>query len=133
MKSAIYIDTNVFLARMDKNHKKNKQAMAFLKDIRREGTGVVSTYVIFELIWVLIYLKKPAYIPSVLDKIFKSNIRVIPVNEEVLMAFRNTFEPIHDVKDFLHYTIMKAHGLDTVATFNPGHFKPFGLALHEFT
>jgi predicted nucleic acid-binding protein len=130
--SSIYIDTNVFLARMDKNHQNNVQASRFLKEIRHNGNGVVSTYVIFELIWVLIYLKKPAYIPTVLDKIFKTNIKIIPVTEEILLRFRNTYEPIKDVKDFLHYTIMAACNLDTIATFNPKHFKTFNLKTYDF-
>ncbi|HME54194.1 MAG TPA: PIN domain-containing protein [Candidatus Lokiarchaeia archaeon] len=130
--SSIYIDTNVFLARMDKNHQNNIQASRFLKEIRHEGNGVVSTYVIFELIWVLIYLKKNAYIPIVLDKIFKTNVKIIPVTEEILLRFRNTYEPIKDAKDFLHYTIMASCNLDTIATFNPKHFKAFNLKIYKF-
>ncbi|MHA1731298.1 MAG: type II toxin-antitoxin system VapC family toxin, partial [Promethearchaeota archaeon] len=72
--SPVYIDTNVFLARMNPKHPNHGKATKFLKEVRRSGNGVVSTYTIFELIWVLVYLKKAKYIPSVLDRVFKSNV-----------------------------------------------------------
>lgn len=133
MKPLVYIDTNVFLARMDKKHKHHATAARFLKAIHQEGTGVVSTYTIFELIWVLVYLDKAPFIPIVLDKVFKTNVKVVPVNEEMLRQYRNTFEPIRDVKDFLHFTVMKSQGIDTIATFNPGHFTHYHVTIHQFT
>ncbi len=117
---------------MDKKHKNYKKAVRFLKEIRQKGTGIVSTYVIFELMWVLIYLDKPAFIPIMLDKIFKSNVKIVSVPQEILLKFRNTFEPIRDVKDYLHFMIMKAQGIETIATFNPTHFKSFNVDIYEF-
>ncbi|MBN2153062.1 MAG: type II toxin-antitoxin system VapC family toxin [Candidatus Lokiarchaeota archaeon] len=131
-KPGVYVDTNVFLARMDKKHKNHLKAWRFLKEIRQKGTGVVSTYVIFELIWVLIYLEKSAFIPTVLDKVFKTNVRILSVNEDTLRKFKQSFEPVHDVKDYLHYMIMAAHGIDMIATFNQDHFKSFKVKLHAF-
>ena len=93
---------------MDKKYKNHKKAVQFLKETRLQGNGVVSTYMIIELVWVLVYVDKASFIPTVLDKVFKTNVKVIPVNEEVLRQYRNTFDPINDVKDFLHYTIMKS-------------------------
>jgi len=130
--ASIYIDTNVFLARMESDHPYNKKATRFLKEIRHAGNGVVSTYTIFELMWVLIYTKKQAYIQTLLDKVFKTNVKIIPVTEEILLRFRNTYEPIKGAKDFLHYTIMAMNNIDTIATFNQKHFKAFNLTIYKF-
>ncbi len=77
-------------------------------------------------------IDKPAFIPIMLDKIFKSNVKIVSVTQEILLKFRNTFEPIRDVKDYLHFMIMKAQGIETIATFNPTHFKSFNVDIYEF-
>ncbi len=128
----IYIDTNVFLARMDPKHKNYKVALNFLKEIKQKGTGVVSIYTIFELIWVLIYINKSAFIPAILNRVFKSHLQIVTITAEILHQFKNRFEPIYDVKDFLHSIIMDTYDIETIATFNPGHFKAFGKKLYVF-
>ncbi len=117
---------------MDPKHKNYKVALNFLKEIKQKGTGVISIYTIFELIWVLIYINKSAFIPAILNRVFKSNLQVVTITTEILHQFRNRFEPIHDVKDFLHSIIMDANDIGTIATFNPGHFKVFGKKLYVF-
>ncbi len=128
----IYIDTNVILARMDPKHKDYKVALNFLKEIKQKGTGVVSINTIFELIWVLIYIDKSAFIPAILNRVFKSNLQIVTITTEILHQFKNRFEPIYNVKDFLHSIIMDAYDIETIATFNPGPFKVFGKKLYVF-
>lgn len=119
-----FIDTNIFIYTLEKHPVFGVKSKKILERVdTTEIQGYTSTLVVKEICWYLEADKKFQKMVEVVERILKSQIKIIPVSPSDILEATKLKQKFTDteLKDLINYTIMKRTSIKSTFT-NDEHF-----------
>lgn len=119
----MFIDSNVFLYAISSGGKKEEKCKEFMDKIAKgEQHSTTSVLVLDEVAWVLLGKYGRAAALKAWDRMMGiPNLKIVDINASVARLAPEFLEQGLDPRDAIHAATMKAHGVETILSYDK-HF-----------